>query len=159
MLHDSSNSLVPSGALSRCSPIRVLRRLQPTHGTGPNGKNDRTFDRLHDAAQKVLYCVSLYWQCHQLQERSFFIKRRQVPLCARCTGMLIGPALFPLCLVRFSWTVLVILLAAFFADALTQFLGLRSSNNPLRLASGIGFSVGFLGLLYGAAKWLLNTTA
>ena len=155
MLYESSNSLVPS-ALSRCSSLRVQRRLQPTHGTG---LNKSTFDRLHDTAQKVLYRVSLYWQCHQLQERSFFIKRRQVPLCARCTGVLIGPVLFPLCLVRFSWTVLVILLVAFFADALTQFLGLRSSNNPLRFASGIGFSVGFLGVLYGAAKWLLNTTA
>jgi uncharacterized membrane protein len=107
----------------------------------------------------VLYHISLYWHCHQRQERSFFLKGRQFPLCARCTGMLIGPALFPLFLWRFSWTVPVVLLVAFSTDTLSQFLGLRSSNNTLRFATGMGFSIALLGLLFGAAKWLLNITA
>ena len=118
-----------------------------------------TFDSLHDAAQNVLYRVSLHWHCHQRKERSFVIRGRQVPLCARCTGILVGPAVFPLFLVRFSWTVLAVLLVAFFADSLTQFFGLRSSNNTIRFSTGIGFSVALLSLLIGTAKWLLNTTA
>lgn len=28
--------------------------------------------------------------CHQLPERSLFIKNRQLPVCARCTGVMIG---------------------------------------------------------------------
>lgn len=28
--------------------------------------------------------------CHQLPERSFFIKGYQMPVCARCTGVIIG---------------------------------------------------------------------
>jgi hypothetical protein len=53
-------------------------------------------EALHGVAQNYLYRVSLFWHCHQLQERSFFIRGRQMPLCARCTGILLGLAVFPM---------------------------------------------------------------
>jgi len=30
--------------------------------------------------------------CHQKPERSFFYKKKQFPVCSRCTGIVIGAA-------------------------------------------------------------------
>jgi len=108
--------------------------------------------------QNVLYHIALVWHCHQRTDRSFVIRGRQLPFCSRCTGILIGPALFPLYAGHRHWGVSVSLIGVFLADGLTQFSGLRTSNNWLRLGTGIGFSVGTFGLLLGATQWLWNTT-
>ncbi|MCM1228304.1 MAG: DUF2085 domain-containing protein, partial [Clostridium sp.] len=33
---------------------------------------------------------SKYWGCHQIPERSYFFLGYQLPVCARCEGMIIG---------------------------------------------------------------------
>jgi uncharacterized membrane protein len=119
---------------------------------------DDTFGGLHDALQSLLYHITLYWHCHQRQDRSFFIRGRQVPLCARCTGLLVGSLALPLYLSTFRWPVALTFIAAFVLDSVSQFLGLRSSNNPLRFVTGAGFSVAVLGLLLGGVKWLWSIT-
>jgi uncharacterized membrane protein len=108
-------------------------------------------DYLHEAAQKMLFYMALYWHCHQLPERSFFVRGRQVPMCARCTGMVIGVMLFPLYNKYCGWLVSASLVAIFLIDSLTQLCGLRKSNNPLRFMTGIGFASSVLALL--AAVW------
>lgn len=117
-----------------------------------------TVEDLHNIAQNFLYRISLCWHCHQLPERSFFVKGRQMPLCARCTGILAGLVVFPVYVAHVGWIVAAVLVAAFAIDSATQLLGLRSSNNALRFITGMGFPVAVLGLLFGIVKWLWSTT-
>ena len=89
--------------------------------------------------------------CHQLPERSFSIMRYQLPLCARCTGIVLGQlaALFLPALRRAPVKVGAALLLPMAIDGGTQFLGLQESNNRRRLITGLLGGVGYLALLRG----------
>ena len=80
-------------------------------------------------------------------------------LCSRCTGILLGSIIFPLLPVRSTWQIAIVLVAAFLADALTQLVGLRTSNNWLRFSTGVGFSVAIISLVGGAVSyWMVTVT-
>lgn len=105
----------------------------------------------------------LLWQigyaiCHQLPERSLFLGGYQLPVCARDTGTFLG---FGIVLTYYllgrRWRraklpdlpVLVVAMAGFalFAfDALSSYLGVRDTENSIRLISGLGMGSG-VGLL------------
>jgi uncharacterized membrane protein len=99
----------------------------------------------HDLLQSFLWHFALIVRCHQLPERSFSFRSRQVPLCARCLGIYLGALAIPLyaCDLRIA----AALIALMIIDGGTQALGLRVSKNWIRFASGIGFSLGCGGLL------------
>ncbi len=95
--------------------------------------------------------------CHQLPERSIFIDGKQLPVCARDTGIYIGSiiALFfillsrrrksntiPVSYISFTFVFFMIIMAV---DGLTSYLGLRSTTNEIRLLSGllVGISLPF----------------
>jgi len=95
--------------------------------------------------------------CHRHPDRSFFIFRRQLPLCARCLGIytafLIGVIIFGLNLISFQnltlYSAALITFLMIFPtaiDGFTQLLGLRESNNLLRLTTGAlaGFGFSFI---------------
>jgi uncharacterized membrane protein len=127
----------------------------------PHGRRTELQDticRVHDVFQNFLYRIALFWHCHQRQDRSFLIRGRQVPLCARCTGILVGSLALPLYVSSVRWPVAVTLITAFGFDSVSQLLRLRSSNNVLRFVTGVGFSVAILGLLVEGAKWLWSIT-
>ena len=42
---------------------------------------------------KKLMKIGHFFGCHQMPERSFFIKGYQFPVCARCTGIYLGALL------------------------------------------------------------------
>ena len=46
-----------------------------------------------DIWRRTMYFFHKYWGCHQMATRSFFFKGFQFPLCARCTGILVGAAM------------------------------------------------------------------
>jgi len=91
--------------------------------------------------------------CHQIPERSFFILNKQLPLCARCTGIYMGVFLgFLYLFLRKRWKgnkppSLKILLSIIFCwipiiiDGVTSYIGLRESNNMIRLITGFLFGV------------------
>lgn len=107
-----------------------------------------------------------YARCHQMPERSFFLGSYQFPLCARCTGIMIGRLLavllFPfLHLPLFSASpaipltvsliVLPLLLIPLAVDGLVQKYTSYESNNLKRVITGIlwGFASVSLILRWG----------
>jgi uncharacterized membrane protein len=90
--------------------------------------------------------------CHGDPERSLWIGGHPLPLCSRC--IFFYPSLFlsiplgiisiiifdPPVLTMFIFT--IIMLGPLALDGLTQYHGLRSSNNPLRAATGTLAGIG-----------------
>src|SRR4051794_7702406 len=105
------------------------------------------FEKLHSRVQNLLWAISLWWPCHQMASRSFSVRGRQVPLCARCTGLLIGPVLVPAWLIFAPSFVSWFAVACFFADSLTQLFRLRESTNWVRLTTGATFFAAIISLL------------
>lgn len=77
--------------------------------------------------------------CHQMAERSFFIKGYQFPICARCTGVTIGSfiAVFFYFLCKIPLWVCVLLCTIMFVDWLIQRVGILASTNIRRLITGV----------------------
>ena len=86
--------------------------------------------------------------CHQRPDRSFFYKEYQFPMCARCTGVIIGylvaiPIYF---IYSFDIGVYTTLCAIMFFDWYIQYLKIRESTNVRRLITGILCGFGLMSL-------------
>lgn len=90
--------------------------------------------------------------CHQKAERSFFINNNQMPFCVRCTAIWLGLALgiglmifYKFELNQKSFILIVAAIAPLMIDGLGQFVGLWTSTNLSRFATGIiaGLACGF----------------
>ena len=87
--------------------------------------------------------------CHRKPERSFFWKGKQFPVCARCTGILIGYLSCPLFLFNFiSLNLLVsfLLILPSLSDGLMQMFMSRESNNSFRVVSGLFAGIGLMSM-------------
>ena len=117
-----------------------------------------------------------YAICHRIDERSFQIGERQLPLCARCTGEFYAAGISLLFFALLSpkksgmpgWRLgmpLLIFLAAFAIDGTNSFLYLLKQtsggtldqipnlyvpNNTLRLLTGSGMGIALASILYPA---------
>ena len=91
----------------------------------------------------MLYC------CHCSPERSFFIKNRQFPLCARCTGQLIGNilafGLFPHGHPKII--LLCLLLLPLILDGTIQMFSEYRSTNAKRLITGVLFGYALITII------------
>lgn len=97
--------------------------------------------------------------CHQMEERSFSFRGYQFPVCARCTGVLLGQLLaIPLLIIgiRFSWWALAILIGIMGVDWLIQHLKIRESTNFRRLITGTTCGIGGLYLEFYAICFLIK---
>jgi uncharacterized membrane protein len=109
-----------------------------------------------------------YAVCHRIEERSFHVHGRQMPLCARCTGMYLG-AMLGLVYLSITtprrtglppWKVMILFgffVAAFGIDGVNSYLhffpgfkGLYEPQNWLRLVTGTGIGIAISALLYPA---------
>lgn len=95
--------------------------------------------------------------CHRMPERSFFYKHKQFPICARCTGMMLGYLTLPL----FLFNIIELdLLSAFLLnipaliDGYTQAMEIRESTNSLRLFTGLLSGFGQMALIGIIGKWI-----
>ena len=88
--------------------------------------------------------------CHRLPERSFAWRGRQFPVCARCTGILLGWAAYPFFLFGLAalplWLSLALNVPAL-VDGGTQAAGRRTSTNLLRLVTGLLAGLGQVGVM------------
>lgn len=88
--------------------------------------------------------------CHQKPERSFFYKDWQFPVCARCTGVLIGQITAYIAFLKKKKPIKTSLIfcVAMFTDWLVQHLKIKESTNIRRIITGIlggfGFSIIYL---------------
>jgi uncharacterized membrane protein len=106
---------------------------------------------------KILHYMFL---CHRIPERSFFYKGKQFPICARCTGILIG-YLFGIIYSTLSkkshLLFQLLLLIPIAIDGLGQLHGYWTSNNTRRLLTGILAGIATIGFFRVAIVLGLNT--
>ncbi|WP_081806753.1 DUF2085 domain-containing protein [Bacillus sp. H1a] len=103
----------------------------------------------------------LHIPCHRIPERSFLKLQKYIPLCARCTGMLIGFCMF---LIYFLITpsFSLSLMLSFFAqiplliDGFTQKWRLRNSTNLLRVTTGLLSGNGMGLFIASNIIWILS---
>lgn len=105
-----------------------------------------------------------YAVCHRISTRSYFLGDRQLPLCARCSGMYLGVLVGLLYQIRLGRLggmptrkilfVLGIFLAVFTIDGINSYLhlypnvtGLYEPQNWLRLFTGTGVGLGMSAVL------------
>lgn len=96
------------------------------------------------------WCMNLgeHSGCHQLPERSFYFHGYQLPVCARCSGAILGyiiaiPAFF---LFGFYGIFSVFCLIPMTIDWFIQFFKIKESTNRRRLITGILGGYGILSL-------------
>lgn len=77
--------------------------------------------------------------CHQRADRSFYWKGHQFPICARCTGVVIGYILAIISVIVFlpNFVMGLVFSCIMFLDWLIQFLKIYDSTNIRRLITGI----------------------
>ena len=88
-----------------------------------------------------------FFGCHQRPERSFFYKNMQFPVCARCTGVIIGQFLaiiFFLLQIRLNFLISILFCAIMFGDWLLQKLNILPSTNIRRLITGLLGGYGYI---------------
>ena len=94
---------------------------------------------------QTLMSIGTFSGCHQMPERSFFLKSKQFPVCARCTGVLFGniTAVALFFVITPSLDICLTGCLVMFADWLIQRIGIRESTNIRRLVTGIigGYSL------------------
>lgn len=98
-----------------------------------------------------MHIFDKYWGCHQIAERSFFIKGYQFPVCARCTGIIIGEVafiIFALLSLRINIIFSLLFMIPLIIDGTLQFKTSYVSNNIKRLLSGMFFGFGFFSTIF-----------
>ncbi len=90
--------------------------------------------------------LRIFFGCHARPDRSFFFHGRQFPICARCTGELIG-ILFGIPIAVFigyaSVPVTILMTLPMVADGFLQLLTHYESTNYRRLVTGFLFGIAF----------------
>ena len=101
--------------------------------------------------------------CHRIPERSFFIKGRQFPVCARCTGFYTGLIAYLIVHAFYEHPydinmliVSMMLMIPVAIDGITQYFGPRESTNSLRFITGFIGGVGLIIFLKITIRWVLN---
>lgn len=91
--------------------------------------------------------LRIFFGCHARADRSFFYHGRQFPICARCTGELIGIlAGIPIAVfIGYAGIpAMLFMMAPMVADGFIQLLTSYESNNYRRLWTGILFGIAFV---------------
>lgn len=107
---------------------------------------------------KAMYFFHKYWGCHQMATRSFFFNGFQFPLCARCTGILIGEIIACLLLlynIHINVFIAILLVCPTVLDGTIQLRGKYESTNCKRLFSGIIAGIGLVFILAHIIHYLL----
>ena len=92
-----------------------------------------------------------------MPERSFFLRGYQLPVCARCTGMMIGYILaivLAIFGIRIDYLICMFLVLPLIVDGTVQYATRYTSNNFKRFISGIMYGVGCIQLITNLAYFV-----
>lgn len=117
---------------------------------------------IHKKDRRLGLDFFLQFVCHRIPERTFKIKGHYFPVCSRCTGIYLGGG-FCLVINNFFniqetlnlFILSIIMILPTLIDGLSQFFGLRKSNNPLRFSTGLIGGVGLV-IIIGCLKLYLE---
>ena len=109
-------------------------------------------ERLTDKKTRVWMALMSFGDkmgCHQMPDRSFLYKGYQFPVCARCTGVIIGEfisIITILCALKISWIYAFLLTVPLVVDGGLQYIKVLKSNNIRRIITGIlaGFGLTYI---------------
>lgn len=107
---------------------------------------------------KTLWELGGYLGCHRMPERSFFIKGKQFPVCARCTGAFIGYLIGGILyfFVKINIWICILFCAILFLDWLIQYLEWKKSTNIRRLITGIACGVGMIQMYFMGIEHVMS---
>ena len=107
---------------------------------------------------RVYKWLPIVFGCHCRPERSFFYHGKQFPLCARCTGELVG-----ILIAAGSWwlwqptaVLALVLLVPLVVDGLVQLCTAYESRNYRRLWTGLLFGYGLAALFFLSTAWVFH---
>lgn len=103
--------------------------------------------------------IPIFFGCHQRSDRSFYFKGKQFPICARCTGELIGMVI-AIIFVPFYMPervlVILIFMLPMLLDGFLQLFTSYESKNYRRLITGIFFGYSFLTIFFLTLNFFYN---
>jgi len=96
--------------------------------------------------------------CHQISSRSFSYKGYQFPVCARCTGVIIGEiiAIIMLFTIKIDLLYSFILVVPLIIDGSLQYINILQSNNIRRVMTGFLAGVGLTYIYHYAFVYIVN---
>ena len=121
--------------------------------------NDKQWIRLMELGEML--------GCHQMPERSFFIKGFQFPVCARCTGVILSAIIATIIFFkkRLPIGLCLSMSSVMLLDWGMQYLKIKESTNSRRLITGMigGFGYStlhlyFYSFVYKKIKELIKNT-
>lgn len=98
-------------------------------------------------AHKLGRFLQLFFGCHARPDRSFYFKGKQFPICARCTGELVGMISGILIAVIWGYPrfyIVILLMLPLVFDGTLQKLTSYESTNMRRLFTGILFGIALI---------------
>lgn len=91
--------------------------------------------------------LRIFFGCHGRADRSFFFHGRQFPICARCTGELVG-ILCGIPIAVFAgyanFPIIILMMVPMVIDGTVQLLTSYESNNRRRFLTGFLFGIAFV---------------
>lgn len=100
---------------------------------------------------KLMVFFGKYWGCHQMPRRSFFFRQYQFPVCARCTGIILGDIVSIVGVmigITISITDALLMIIPMALDGGIQIKFNYESNNLKRLLTGIMAGIGTVMIVY-----------
>lgn len=98
--------------------------------------------------------------CHQREDRSFFIRNWQFPICSRCTGILVGQIIgIILCIfmIKIPFAIDILFLFIMFLDWYIQYKNIRQSTNFRRLLTGTLAGIAQISIIFKIILWIIET--